>query len=91
MVRLMATTAKAHKLLTGWLDSKKLTQRELARVFGVSPATATYWCNGEGRPSHMRALAIEAWTEGAVPASSWFGAQEQTEFERLAAIGPFRP
>jgi len=86
----MADETIASAKLAAWLDAKNVTQRELARVFGVSPATATYWCSGESRPSHARALALEAWTDGAVPASSWLDAEERSEFDRLAQLGPFQ-
>lgn len=77
----------AHRELAKWLAKTNTTQAEMARVFGVSPATICHWLGGtRNGPSHERALAIAAWTSGAIPARAWLRADELEAFDLLAAI-----
>jgi len=75
--------------LGAWLDAHAIPQAEMGRVFNVSAVTIHYWVTGDRKPSHQRALAIEAWTSGAIPAASWLDDAARKDSEALAAIEPY--
>jgi len=75
--------------LGAWLDAHAIPQAEMGRVFNVSAVTVHYWVTGERCPSHQRALAIEAWTSGAIPAVAWLDEQAKNDAAALAAIVPY--
>ena len=77
--------------LDAWLHANSIPQAEMGRVFNVSAVTVHYWVTGERCPSHQRALAIEAWTAGAIPAVAWLDEQAKNYAAALAAIVPFVP
>lgn len=75
--------------LDAWLKANSISQAEMGRVFSVSAVTVHYWVTGERCPSHQRALAIEAWTSGAIPAVAWLDEQAKNDAAALAAIVPY--
>ncbi len=75
--------------LDAWLRANSIPQAEMGRIFGVSAVTVHYWVAGERCPSHQRALAIEAWTSGAIPAVAWLDEQAKNDADALAAIVPY--
>lgn len=75
--------------LDAWLRANLISQAEMGRVFSVSAVTVHYWVTGERCPSHQRALAIEAWTSGAIPAVAWLDEQAKNDAAALAAIVPY--
>lgn len=75
--------------LDAWLRANSISQAEMGRVFSVSAVTVHYWVTGERCPSHQRALAIEAWTSGAIPAVAWLDEQAKNDAAALAAIVPY--
>lgn len=75
--------------LDAWLKANSISQAEMGRVFSVSAVTVHYWVTGERCPSHQRALAIEAWTSGVIPAVAWLDEQAKNDAAALAAIVPY--
>jgi transcriptional regulator with XRE-family HTH domain len=77
----------AHRELRKWLAKTNTTQAKMARIFGVSQATICHWLAGKRNgPNYARALAIAAWTGGAIPARAWLCDDELEAFDALAAI-----
>ena len=59
------------KLWKSWLEAAGLTYGEAAAQLGVHRVSAFHWADGVKRPSAEHAEAIEVFTSGQVPASSW--------------------
>lgn len=77
--RLPSNDCLARGLLYEFLCKSRITYRDAADCLGtISHVAVFHWVVGTRRPSaHMR-KAIECWTNGAVPASSWLTRGERT-------------
>lgn len=53
------------------------TYTAAARMLRVPPSLMHYWLTGGRRPNAANRIAIEAWSEGRVPASAWLTQQER--------------
>jgi transcriptional regulator with XRE-family HTH domain len=62
-----------------------ITAAEGARRLEVSKATMSAWLSEAKRPTAARAREIELWSEGRVPAESWWTDEERA---RVAAREP---
>lgn len=59
-----------HRLLRRWLDKTKTSQTALARGIGRSDPSVSLWFSGS-TPDLISAVAIETFTDGAVPVEAW--------------------
>lgn len=59
----------------------------VAKSLGVAGATLSLWLSGKRRPDHPYRVAIERYTDGAIPAASWATAAER----RAASMGSSSP
>jgi len=59
--------------LTQYLKKTKTSQAEFSRVIGVHSSVMCKYLKKKAKPSPQRAYLIERVTDGAVPASAWFG------------------
>lgn len=62
--------SEAANLLRAWRASTKVSQAKLARAFGIAQPAIALW-ERRGRPDLANAIALQAHTGGAVPASAW--------------------
>lgn len=69
--------------LARWLRESGRTQVEVWRALGVMPSAVSRWVSGKSCPSVAHAIALERFTEGAVPVGSWL-----TDAERKALLEP---
>ena len=77
--------------LSRWLAFHGVPQAVCALAIGVSQAAVSDWSRGKKVPEARYRNAIERWTSGAVPASSWLPAEERAELERLENLEPYKP
>lgn len=75
------TGAALHAVIT----AAGLTYDSAARALGATKVAVWSWCHTGSRPNARLRLAIERWTRGAVPASSWLSADERV---RLDSVEP---
>ena len=52
------------QLIKSWRQSRKLTQRELAELCGVSGQTIWYWESGNKRPSNDHCDLLQTLSKG---------------------------
>ena len=76
----------ANEELGKYLVKTNTSQAALARVFGVSRTAVHLWLGNIRRPSWRHALAIEAWTGGAIPARAWLREEQLEAFAALDRI-----
>lgn len=79
----MGTMKSSENALARWLRERGKQQKDVWHALLVDPASLSRWVNGKGRPGLAQAIALERFTEGAVPVSSWL-----TESERKALPEP---
>ena len=77
--------------LSRWRALYSVPQAVCALAMGVSQAAVSDWTRGKKIPEARYRNAIERWTSGAVPASSWLPAEERAELERLENLEPYQP
>lgn len=65
------TPAQGSALFAGFLEKHGVSRRVAAAGLGVSKTTIMFWAKGAQRPELAHRTAIETWTSGAVPATSW--------------------
>jgi len=70
------------------MERTGVSQAAVARALGVSAAAVCDWCRQKKLPVEPYRVAIETYTGGSVPASSWADARERALCERLASIQP---
>lgn len=63
-----------------------LTYDAAAKAIGATKVAVWSWCHTDARPNARFALAIERWTRGAVPASSWLSAFERARFDAVEPL-----
>jgi DNA-binding transcriptional regulator YdaS (Cro superfamily) len=78
-----------YKLFSAWLKKKNVPQLTAARVLLVSPSAVSCWLSARRVPSAAWREAIERWTGGDVPASSWLTREERAIEAELARVAPF--
>ena len=61
-------------LLRKWGQEHNISDGEIARGVGVTRSAITHIANGDWLPSLTTAVAIEEFTNGAVPCASWLAA-----------------
>lgn len=61
--------------LAEYMNKRELTQVQVGEAIGVPQSMVSRWLSGEKRPNLNHAIAIERWTRGKVPATSWLGGQ----------------
>lgn len=76
----------ANEELAKYLVRTNTSQAAMARVFGVTRTAVHLWLAGIRRPSWRHALAIEAWTNGAIPARAWLREEQLEAFAALDRI-----
>jgi DNA-binding transcriptional regulator YdaS (Cro superfamily) len=57
--------------LEQYLTSHDMSQRDFAKLVGVSEPLVCQWRSGQRKPNLDNAFAIERATKGAIKASSW--------------------
>lgn len=64
---------KGRKLFKAFLRRNRISNAKAGEALGVSGTTVFFWTRDENPfdPTPVNAAAIEAWTGGEVPASSW--------------------
>lgn len=67
----MPKTVSGRVLLRSFLDENKLTYTACARALGLSHVAVRAWVLALAVPSPEHRQALEVWTSGKVPASSW--------------------
>ena len=77
---------KGVALLKAFLKKNKLSQADASRALDVSGVVVCLWCSGKQRPRTEYRDALEIWTSGAVPASSWESAEDR---EAVSHVKPF--
>lgn len=83
----MERLTEGARALAAFLKSNGISMAAAARDLGVADPTVLDWRRGRKRPTAHHRQAIETWTRGAVPASSWM-----TKGERRALnVAPFKP
>ncbi len=82
----MAEQNTGPELFAAFLEEHGITQLAASAAIGVSAPTVHDWIAETKRPRTHHRQAIEVWTGGEVPASSW-----ETEAERgaVANVVPF--
>lgn len=75
------------KALRQFIESNALTQQATAKALGVTDPAVHDWISGTKRPRPHHRAAIEKWTGGLVPASSWLLREER---EATRNVVPFR-
>jgi transcriptional regulator with XRE-family HTH domain len=78
----------ALELLAEFIRVHGLSLRDAARGIGTSKTSLIFWLRGDQRPRAEVRDAIEKWTSGAVPASSWLLPGEVLPVDR---VSPFTP
>lgn len=73
----------ARPLLRAWRDERGISQAEAAKDLGISQPAVAQW-ETKGRPLLLKALEVQGYTGGAVPATAWGYTEEQVERVRLA-------
>lgn len=73
--------------LQEWLDETKTPQAAISIALGVTQSGVWRWASGQTRPTLAFAMALEVFTEGAVPARSWFNEGERN---LLAEVRSYR-
>lgn len=73
----------ASEELAKYLVKTNTSQATMARVFGVTRTAVHSWLAGIRRPNWRHALAIAAWTRGAIPARAWL---REGQLEAFAAL-----
>ncbi len=68
--------SEAMNLLRAWRASAKVSQAKLAEIFGIKQPAVAIW-ETRGRPQLANALALQALTHGAVPATAWGYSEER--------------
>lgn len=68
--------SEAMNLLRAWRASAKVSQAKLAEIFGIKQPAVAIW-ETRGRPELANALALQAHTQGAVPATAWGYSEER--------------
>jgi DNA-binding transcriptional regulator YdaS (Cro superfamily) len=63
-------------LLAQFLEQREIPQSRCAAALGVSSPTVHDWLKAVKRPRTALRVAIDRWTGGAVPSSSWATAKE---------------
>jgi DNA-binding transcriptional regulator YdaS (Cro superfamily) len=63
--------------LAAHLNTNGLSQRAFAAIVGVDPSIISRLTRAEMTPSLTLAVAIERATQGAVPAESWVGPENE--------------
>lgn len=76
------------ELLRAFLTTHDAPQALAARVLGVSAPAVHDWIHRKRSPSAPFRAALERWTDGAVPASSWL---DGDELELVAQLGRVQP
>lgn len=76
------------KKLAAFLEKRGLHQAEAARALGITRSVFGHWMAGTQRPRPELREVISRWTDGEVPADSWFTAEERKQID---AIAPFVP
>lgn len=67
----MKRQIKGHALLAGFLKKNGINFAAAGRSLWVSRVTVHHWAEGVKVPCKTNRTAIEIWTGGIVPASSW--------------------
>ncbi len=67
----MTIRCTGHSLLNAFLTRNSVTLQAAADALGTSKTSVLFWIRGEQRPREPYRVAIETWTHGDVPASSW--------------------
>jgi len=81
----MAHDLAGVRLLDAFLRNRAITNQAAADALKVSRPSVLYWRTGERLPDAAARVAIELWTGGSVPESSWLSDEERA---RLAALIP---
>ena len=63
--------AKGHELFKGFLERNRIRLDEAATALHVSKTAIAFWRDGQHRPTPDVREAIEKWSGGAIPVSSW--------------------
>jgi len=74
-------------LLGGFLKKNSITRAAAGQAIGVADPTVCDWVGGKKRPRHEMRVAIETWSNGAVPAESWMTAAEKRAAQKQ--VQPF--
>lgn len=81
----MAKTLSGGERLRKWMRDHDAKQRAVAVAAGVTRVAVYGWLRGDYLPGPVERARIEAFTNGAVPATAWLTRDE------LAQIGNVRP
>jgi hypothetical protein len=77
-----------HDLLLRFIESRDdVSYRVAAELFGLRHPAVWQWAHGVTIPDHRYREAIETWTNGMVPASSWNRSNER----HPVVVQPYRP
>lgn len=88
----MARRSDPRVALARFIEKTGVSRREAARQLHVSHPTLLAWIDGSRTPEvGARREAIERWTSGQVPASSWENDEERAKREAIEAVAPFQP
>lgn len=85
---LLRAPSHGSRRLAAWLEREKVAQAALARALGVSGACVSDWLARKRLPGELYRAAIDRYTSGAVPATSWQDARERALAEKLAELRP---
>lgn len=75
-----------HKDLKSWMFKRGLRPADLARLAGVSSATASRWLRGLRVPSEDKRMVIEKITKKEIPAGWWATEDEKKRAAFLASV-----
>lgn len=78
-------------LLAEYLARHDMRQAEFSRRTGIPPPMINQYASGERRPGLANALAIEAATDGEIPASYWVDSPSRSDDEPQPAANPEAP
>lgn len=74
-----------------FLEKHRIKKRVAADAIGIAHPSLIAWLRGASRPSDAHKRAIEVWTGGAIPFTSWFSPSELRVRDRIEHIAPYRP
>lgn len=76
-------------LMAKWLRDRRIKQTTVARVLLVTPSAVHDWLLHKRTPSLQFRDALERWTSGAVPATSWLSSQDLALLQHLTKVEPY--
>lgn len=74
---------RGYELLRRFLTDHEVTMEAASEAIGTTKASMSLWATGQNQPRTEFRMAIEKWTRGEVPATSWMTSHDRKVVDRV--------